>query len=274
MVKRPPQQPAQPPIRQLLGAADAQTHIPPHPAQPRHTNDGAPRTRKRHQQEHRPQRPTERSDPTQHAKGRMGDCPGPRKDTATRRTVTRGGGGGPACVWALDGGDVGRGDGGSRLCIDSAVLIFAKVAGLCIALWVCFCDTFGAFRKGTFPHHRPDARRRATRLCWGLSVLVQRVYNQNAQHNVGTIVSPFCCPPPPPTATEPWSPGSLWVAGTGPVIRALKGRGGAEHRAPTGSPVRQPSLLPQPRGCKRVPGTAPLGLGLGGQGLPAHRNTL
>ena len=52
-------------------------HIPPHPAQPRHTNDWAPRTRKRHQQEHRPQRPTERSDPTQRAKGRTGDCPGP-----------------------------------------------------------------------------------------------------------------------------------------------------------------------------------------------------
>ena len=68
-------------------------HIPPHPAQPQHTNDGAPRTRKRHQQEHRPQRPTERSDPTQHAKGRTGDCPGPRKETATRRNVTQGGGG-------------------------------------------------------------------------------------------------------------------------------------------------------------------------------------
>ena len=37
----------------------------------------APRTRKRHQPEHRPQRPTERSDPTQHAEGRTGDCPGP-----------------------------------------------------------------------------------------------------------------------------------------------------------------------------------------------------
>ena len=68
-------------------------HIPPHPAQPRHTNDWAPRTRKRHQQEHRPQRPTERSDATQHAKGITGDCPGPRKETTTRRTVTRGGGG-------------------------------------------------------------------------------------------------------------------------------------------------------------------------------------
>ena len=43
------------------------------------TDDGAPRTRKRHQQEHPPQRPTERSGPTQHAKGRTGDCPGPRK---------------------------------------------------------------------------------------------------------------------------------------------------------------------------------------------------
>ena len=68
-------------------------HLPPHPAQPRHTNDWAPRTRKRHQREHRPQRPTERSDPTQHAKGRTGDCPGPREGATTRRNVTRGGGG-------------------------------------------------------------------------------------------------------------------------------------------------------------------------------------
>ena len=44
----------------------------------------------RHQQEHWPQRPTERSDPTQHAKGRTGDCPGPRKGATTRRHVTRG----------------------------------------------------------------------------------------------------------------------------------------------------------------------------------------
>ena len=69
-------------------------HIPPHPAQPRHTNYWAPRTRKRHPQEHRPQRPTERSDPTQHAKGRPGDCPGPRKGATTGRNVTQGGGGG------------------------------------------------------------------------------------------------------------------------------------------------------------------------------------
>ena len=79
---------------QLPGAADAQTaHPATSPAQPQHTNDWAPRTRKRHQQEHRPQRPTERSDPTQHAKGRTGDCPGPRKETTTRRNVTQGGGG-------------------------------------------------------------------------------------------------------------------------------------------------------------------------------------
>ena len=34
----------------------------------------------------------ESSDPTQHAKGRTGDCPGPRKETTTRRNVTQGGG--------------------------------------------------------------------------------------------------------------------------------------------------------------------------------------
>ena len=67
-------------------------HTMPHSAQPQHTNYWAPRTRKRHQQEHRPQRPTERSDPTQHAKGRTGDCPGPRKGATTRRNVTQGGG--------------------------------------------------------------------------------------------------------------------------------------------------------------------------------------
>ena len=57
---------------------------------PQYANDWAPRTRKRHQREHRPQRPTERSDPTQHAKGRTGDCPGPRKGATTRRNVTQG----------------------------------------------------------------------------------------------------------------------------------------------------------------------------------------
>ena len=36
---------------------------------------------------------TESSDPTQHAKGRMGDCPRPREETTTRRNVTQGGGG-------------------------------------------------------------------------------------------------------------------------------------------------------------------------------------
>ena len=72
-------------------AAKTVKRPPQQPAQPRHTNDGAPRTQKRHQQEHRPQRPTESSDPTQHAKGRTGGCPGPRKETATRRNVTQGG---------------------------------------------------------------------------------------------------------------------------------------------------------------------------------------
>ena len=50
-----------------------------------HTNDWAPRTRKRHQQEHRPQRPT------QHAKGSTGDCPGPRKGTTTHEMPHGGG---------------------------------------------------------------------------------------------------------------------------------------------------------------------------------------
>ena len=63
-------------------------HQPPHP---RSANYWSPLTRKRNQQEHEPQGPSEHSDPTQHAKGRTGDCPGPRNETATRRNVTQGG---------------------------------------------------------------------------------------------------------------------------------------------------------------------------------------
>ena len=65
---------------------------------------GGGRTRKRHQQEHQPQRPTESSNPTQPAKGRMGDCPGPRKGATTRRNVTQGGGG----DWSTGCGFVGQ----------------------------------------------------------------------------------------------------------------------------------------------------------------------
>ena len=88
-VKRPGQQPAQPQYANYWAPLTRKRHILPHSAQPQHTNHGAPRTRKRHQQEHRPQRPTESSNPTQHAEGRTGDRPGPRKDTTTKRNVTR-----------------------------------------------------------------------------------------------------------------------------------------------------------------------------------------
>ena len=90
-VKRLRQQPAHPEYANYWPPLTRKRHTMPHPAQPQPTNCWAPRTRKRHQQEHRPQRPTESSDPTQHAKGRTGDCPGPRKGTATRQNVTQGG---------------------------------------------------------------------------------------------------------------------------------------------------------------------------------------
>ena len=75
-------------------AAETVNRLPQQPAQPQCANYSAPLTRKRHHKKHRPQRPSERIDPTRHAKGRTGDCPGPRKETATRRNVSRGGGGG------------------------------------------------------------------------------------------------------------------------------------------------------------------------------------
>ena len=69
------------PAHQPLGSANAET-----------TPAGAPAAAA-----DRTQRPTERSDPTQHAKGRTGDCPGPRKETTTQRNVTQGGGSGGCC---------------------------------------------------------------------------------------------------------------------------------------------------------------------------------
>ena len=68
-VKRPRQQPAQPPIRQLLGAADAQTA---HPATSRHS-PGTPTTGLR-----------ERGNDTSGSTGRSG-----RQNAATRRNMRR-----------------------------------------------------------------------------------------------------------------------------------------------------------------------------------------
>ena len=90
-VKRPRQQPAHPQYANYWAPLTRKRHTMPHSAQSQHANYWAPRTRKRHQQEHRPQRPTESSDPTQHAKGRTGHRPGPRKGATTRRNVTQGG---------------------------------------------------------------------------------------------------------------------------------------------------------------------------------------
>ena len=68
----------------IIGAADAQTaHHATFSTAPTHQLLGSANA-ERHQQEHRPHRPTESSDPTQHAKGRTGVCPGPREERATQ----------------------------------------------------------------------------------------------------------------------------------------------------------------------------------------------
>ena len=79
-------------LHQLLGAADAQT------ARNQHS-PGTPTTGLR-EHGNDTSRSTGRSGPQNaatrrsNAKGRTGDCPGPHKETATRRNVTQGGGGG------------------------------------------------------------------------------------------------------------------------------------------------------------------------------------
>ena len=92
-VRRTLQHPAQPRYANYWAPLTHKRHQP-QPAQPQDTNDGAPRKCKQHQQKHRPQQLPKRNDPTQHAKGRTGDCPGPYKETAIRGNVTQGGGAG------------------------------------------------------------------------------------------------------------------------------------------------------------------------------------
>ena len=103
-VKRPRQQPAHPQYANYWAPLTGKRHTMPHSAQPQHTNHWAPRTRKQHQQEHWPQRPTESSDPTQHAKGRAGDRPWPCKGASTRQNVTQGEGGREAGWPGREGG--------------------------------------------------------------------------------------------------------------------------------------------------------------------------
>ena len=74
------------------GGAGAEKYNDPRSNQ-QYANYWAPLMRKQHHKEHGLQRPSGSVDPTQHAKGRTGDCPGPRKENATRRNVTQGVGG-------------------------------------------------------------------------------------------------------------------------------------------------------------------------------------
>ena len=68
-------------------------------AQSTHRAPDPQQHRERHKQAHGPQRPAEGGTPTQHAKGRTGDRPGPRKDTSHRRNVPQGGGGERKCTF-------------------------------------------------------------------------------------------------------------------------------------------------------------------------------
>ena len=91
LVKGPRQQPAQPQYAHYGAPPTRKRHTMPHPAQPRWTN-------KQHQQEHWPQRPTESSNPTQHAKGRTASS---RKETTIRRNVIQVGGRGLSRDWYI-----------------------------------------------------------------------------------------------------------------------------------------------------------------------------
>ena len=223
------QQPAQPPIRQLLGAANTQTA---HPATfstaPAHQLLGSANA------ETTPARAAaaaERSDPTQHAKGRTGDRPGPRKGATTRRNVTRGGAGPTP---ALGGGGCMR-HNSVPLCPLSVARHVASYRG-----FELFC------RIASRPPDPPDTPPRRVR-----------------RH--GSIADVLCeAPTPPPRAAvaacvrelhEHWAPG-----------HARRPDGGDARRPPGGRAAPRPpdaaaaGVRPRPRDAagglrdRRVPG--------------------
>ena len=176
-VKRPRQQPAQPQYANYWAPLTRKRHTPPHLAQPRHTNHWAPRTRKRHRQEHRPQRPTQCSDPTQRAEGRTGDCPGPRKETTTRRTVTRGG----AVGWSLSV-SLAR-----HPCSARRTVVF--LSWVCWGLFLSLCRDVGG---SSLALHRPlSSVHTRSRLCVNCCLRFPRVPVQAAA---------WCDGHPPPGA--------------------------------------------------------------------------
>ena len=170
-VKRPRQQPAHPQYATYWAPLICKRHTMPHSAQPQHTKYWAPRTRKRHQQEHRLQQPTESSDPTQHAKGRTGDRPGPRKGATTRRNVTQG----AACCCALDRGSR-RAPGGR-----------ATLAGPVATVAAAAVDVGHNAAGGSHSC--------ATDLPHGGRLLLRVART-----------GPTCCPPPPPPPRPLFSP--------------------------------------------------------------------
>ena len=83
-------------IRELLGAADAQTaHRATFSTAPTHQLLGSANAETTPARA--PAAAADSSNPTQHAKRRTGDCPGPRKETTTRRHITQGGKG----IWDI-----------------------------------------------------------------------------------------------------------------------------------------------------------------------------
>ena len=91
-VKRPRQQPAHPQYANYWVPLTRKRHTMPHSAQPQHTNYWAPRTEHGNDTSKSTGRSGRQKAAThaQHAKGRTGDCPGPRKGATTRRNVTQG----------------------------------------------------------------------------------------------------------------------------------------------------------------------------------------
>ena len=141
-VKQPWQQSAHPQYANYWAPLTRKRHTMPHSAQPQHTNYWDLRTRKRHQQEHRPQRPTESSDPTQHAKGRTGDRPGPRKGATTRQNAEcHTGGGLDRCISCVV----------PDCLLHGGVHLFFRGGGLRRNLVPCFLMPWGLLRSWCIP---------------------------------------------------------------------------------------------------------------------------
>ena len=181
------------------------------------------------------------SDPTQHAKGRTGDRPGPRKETATRRNVTRGGGGWSLAVPVVDLQGTQSALGGSAqhksLGLAQGRCWRRYVPGLACARGVCGPGA-GGYHGCCCPRSCACTVALAAALgtaCGSGGLGVHRGSAPTRECMLGPCANavPWC---PPPVQALPTGGAAFPICRTDAVPEWGRGRGGAPPPPPTPSP--------------------------------------